>query len=145
MICTSLLILRTIPNEIMQKIERIFDQFFYHCYTLISEDDDFARASMASHLMLFVLLLPIYISLGSFATLIMPHKFAVVVGIALGVVVLLVYSELQNRYEDAKLRKKIIESYKPLSRMRSIMMIACYVFIISFPTLLVVLFQRFFN
>lgn len=129
----------------MQIIEHIFNQLFYHCHTLISENDDFARASMASHLMLFALLLPIYTSLGSFAMLIMPHKFAVVVGMALGVVVLLVYSELQNRYEDSKLCKKIIETYKPSSKMRSMVIIACYVFISSSPTLLVVFSQRFIN
>ncbi len=126
----------------MEFFEKVIDLLFYHLYVLQNSDNDFAKTGRACHLMLFALLLPSYISLGSLATLIMPKKFAALVAIILVIVLMMIYIEFQARYEDYKTRKMVLDRFKPKSRIKSISIILLYCLVALSPTLLIIFFYE---
>ena len=111
--------------KIIEDMNDIFDYLFYNCYIWARANDEDGKQSMACHTMSFVLV-SIGCSMVSLATLIMPKKFVVIIGLVVGLVELFFYSELQCRYEDNKLRQAIVKRYKPTTRIKSLVVFYFY-------------------
>lgn len=123
-------------------MNNLFDYLFYNCYIWARANDEDGKQSMACHTMSFVLV-SICCSLVSLATLIMPIKFVVVLGIVFGLLELFIYYELQCRYEDKKLRKAIVSRYKPTTRIKSLVVFYFYMMVSLSPAIIIIVVRKY--
>lgn len=125
---------------VLDYIERSLDYLFYNCYVFSmtrADFDDFARAGVACHLMSFILLF-VWISLISIASLIMPRKCVIAVGVILVLLHLFLYVEIHNRYEDYELRNAILKRYKPATTAKALLVVIVYALVSLSPSLIII-------
>ena len=125
----------------MEQLEVITDYLFFHLYIWARANDEQAKASIACHMMSFVLI-AVFASLLSISTLIMPKNSVIFCAVIMACVLLFCYCEIESRYDDCELRKSIVKRYSPTTGIKSIIVVLSYFLIASLPLLLIILFRH---